>query len=453
MNAAISQGPVLVAVSGGLDSAVLLDVAVQVASEESRPLAVAHVNYGLRPEADDDEQFVRARAAEYGVPAHVLNDPFDAGPNLHDRARRHRYAFFERVAKDTGAVAVLTGHHADDHAETLLLQLFRGAGLAGLASLKPTRPLGETLLVRPLLRVSRQEIETYAKARGLTWRTDTSNLDPRFARGRLRTELLPQIEALYPGSTAAIARAARHLQALDETIIRTKLTKDLDAATLPEEDQPTNPPTHPPIHALRIHTLHIHTLQTHPPAWQRQLIHEALKRFLPDVPRDAAFVERVHGLIDAQVGRSVEAGAGRVWREPGRLRFEREPQTGFAPVELTFGQSAATPLGTVSISEPMEQDDAKQEPGAREGVFVSANALPAPLLLRPWRAGDRIRLPNLGRKRISDLLSEAKIPRADRPAVCVLEAGGEIVWVPGVRVADVGGSGWVVRLRWAPSRG
>lgn len=190
---------ILVAVSGGIDSVVLLDALQHLAPPLGLVLAVGHVNHALRgSEADADQRFVETLAAKRGLPVGVRAvDPQGARkigpsrirPSLEEAARELRYAALRAIAAELGSTVIATAHQADDQAETVLLRLLRGTGPDGLGGI-PERS-GDGLLVRPLLRVSRAEIEAYAVARQLTWREDASNASPAFARNRLRGEWIP----------------------------------------------------------------------------------------------------------------------------------------------------------------------------------------------------------------------------------------------------------------------
>lgn len=198
---------VVVAVSGGRDSRVLLDLLARLADDRALELVVAHVNHGLRGDASDaDETHVRETARALGLAfACRPVDPEAARrgsssrrrPSPEEAARDQRRAALAAIAREHGCRFVATAHHAGDQAETLLLRLLRGTGPDGLAGMRGVDPEGPW--IKPLLRVMPEEIQAWARARGLTWREDDSNRDPRFARNRLRHEWLPGLaEAFNP---------------------------------------------------------------------------------------------------------------------------------------------------------------------------------------------------------------------------------------------------------------
>jgi len=194
---------VLVAISGGVDSCVLLDGLAQLAHELGFTLAAGHVNHGLRgAESDADEACAADLAKHLGVAfaarrvaPRTLRErgPSRARPTLQEAARKLRHAALRELAGELGCTRIATAHTLDDQAETVLMRLFRGASPAGLGGIAECSPDG--VIVRPLLAVARAAIERRARERGLVWREDASNRDPHYARGRLRT-----------GNLAALAR-------------------------------------------------------------------------------------------------------------------------------------------------------------------------------------------------------------------------------------------------------
>ncbi len=196
-----------VAFSGGLDSTVLLFAACEIKPLTGRLRAV-HVHHGLVAHADDWARRARATCAELAVDCTVLNVnvAVGAGDSLEEQARVARYAALEAVV-GAGEI-LLTAQHRDDQLETLLLQLFRGAGVAGLASMPPVRAFGAGLHARPLLGFDRCDLHEYAERCGLRWHNDPSNEDYRFDRNFLRGSILPALRARWPGIAIAVARSA-----------------------------------------------------------------------------------------------------------------------------------------------------------------------------------------------------------------------------------------------------
>ena len=208
---------VLVAASAGIDSTVLAHALHALAQRLGLRLVLGHVNHGLRgAESDADQAFVEALGAKLGVPvlcrrvapqALRAGRPSRARPTLQEAARRVRYAALDEMAGAAGAERIATAHTLDDQAETVLLRLLRGTGPSGLGGIPERSPDG--CIVRPLLGVSRREIERFAAGRGLCWREDASNRDPAYARARLRRDWLRGLgEAFNPRWLRAVADLA-----------------------------------------------------------------------------------------------------------------------------------------------------------------------------------------------------------------------------------------------------
>jgi tRNA(Ile)-lysidine synthase len=208
--------PVVVLLSGGQDSVCLLDVAVRLAGPGAA--SALHVNYGLRDAAGADEGFCRALCAQLGVQldVHAVQRPDDAG-NLQAWARDVRLGAGARLAVARGA-RLATGHTASDQAETVLYRLAASPGRRALLGMAER----DGLLVRPLLRATREETAAHCTARGLSWRADASNADPAFARNRARAGLVPALRELHPSAERNVVRTAELLRdeaaVLDEVV-------------------------------------------------------------------------------------------------------------------------------------------------------------------------------------------------------------------------------------------
>ncbi len=271
----------MVGVSGGRDSVALLDALV---AGGARELIVVHVDHRLRAESGEDARFVQEFARRLGVEcivrrANVRRRAKARGLSLEAAAREARYEHFAQVAKQRGCRRVLLAHHADDQVETFLFNLFRGAGPAGLAAMRAasTRVVHGVALeiVRPLLGVWREEIDAYIAARGLAFREDLSNADPRHTRNRVRHELVPRLQKIFGRDVrGAVWRATEILRA----------EEDLLAAA-------------PELSAAAGDELCVATLRTLPLALQRRLLHAWLRGHgVPQVGFDA--IETVRRLIE-----------------------------------------------------------------------------------------------------------------------------------------------------------
>ncbi|TMC48997.1 MAG: tRNA lysidine(34) synthetase TilS [Chloroflexi bacterium] len=197
---------VLVACSGGPDSAALLDVLARLAPPRSLRLHVAHVDHGLRDGSAAEAEVVAALAERAGVPLYSMSVSVTPGPSLQDRARQARHRALRSQASRCGATAIALGHTADDQAETVLMRALTGATPRALAA------MGERdgMLARPLLRVWREQTAAYCRALGLEVVDDPSNSDPRFTRSRVRHELLPALETVFPAARRRLVALAEH---------------------------------------------------------------------------------------------------------------------------------------------------------------------------------------------------------------------------------------------------
>ena len=401
---------VLVAASGGVDSTVLLRTLVGL----GQPVVAAHVDHRLRDESADDGVFVAALAERLGVPVERLTVEVAPG-NVQAEARRARYAALADAARRHACGAVATGHTASDQAETVLAALARGAGLRGLAGMPRSRALASGVrLVRPLLDVSRAEVDAEARQTGWAWREDPSNETDIYGRNWLRHHVMPLLaEAMGEGvdqRIAASADAARSALAL--------VGRQRDAAS---------------DGAGR---LRLDALADLAAPVRLAVLAEAAADWAPEATRSRALVERLASLVDAEVGERVEAAGLRVWRERDVLRFETDATPG---LQGTLDVVALDGVPTTFGADPFEETvDADRAAGAVE--------------VRAWREGDRIRPLGLnGSQLVSDLLRDRGVPRADRPRVPVVLVEGEVAWVVGHRLAATVAVGPETRraARWA----
>ena len=393
----VPERPLLVMLSGGGDSVCLLDVAVRLGAE----VEALHVNYGLREEAGQDEAFCRELCGRLDVPVTVERVELPAEGNLQERAREARYELTERRASGDYAAA----HTATDQAETVLYRLAVSPGRRALLGMEPRRGR----LVRPLLQVTREETRAYCRNRGLEWREDPSNSDRRFARARVRHQLLEGLRSLGPAVERTIAETALVLR--DEAEV-------LDRAAADALESLGGGPA-----------VSLAELRAQPRGLARLVLRE-LAESAAGAPRSLSRGEADHLLRLGEEGgsRSLDLGGGlRAVVEYGTLRFtiEGEPRSP-EPVPLRIP-------GAVRFGDWEVQAHA----GAPGDVTVDAEALGAAATVRSWREGDRMRPVGLGgTKTLQDLFTDRKVPRALRRALPVVEAGGQVVWVAGVALDE-----------------
>jgi tRNA(Ile)-lysidine synthase len=362
---------VVVSVSGGPDSLALLSILREILPVVPLHLSVAHFDHGWRSDSRDDRDFVAAMAEQWGFDFHTARAP-DGMPRTENAARAARYAFLRQTAASTNSTAIALGHTQDDQVETLLLHLLRGSGSRGLSAMR--RRDGD--LARPLLDISRREIEAYLARLHLVARRDPSNDDPRFTRNRLRQQLLPAIDAFDPAARELLARTADILGEEDRYL----------------EDQVAQLPAAPPTDRDAFARL--------PPALQRRVI----RRLIPD----AGFRE-----IEAARTTPNLASVNSLPRPAGE------------------GQGAGL-LNATTCSCDRATFKARDQVG-----HLDADLVQPPLTVGTRKPGDRMRPLGLAApKRLQDILVDAHIPRHLRDSLPVVSDRDEIVWIPGVTVAE-----------------
>ena len=404
--------PLLVGVSGGPDSVALLAALVELGY---RPYVV-HLNHQLRGAASDaDAEFVRQLAGQYGRP--VCLAAVRVAPD-EEACRQARLNFFEQVATETGIQTLALAHTADDQVETFLLRLLRGAGPTGLTGILPDRPLGTLRVIRPLLTVKREDVLKYLCARGLKYREDASNIDRRFARNRIRHELLPLLEREYnPGIRAVLRRTAEILR--DEDACLTERVAKYGSTA----------------------TLSVRELLQLPVALQRR----ALRAWLGEVGfeeveavRQLAAAESPSGRVGAWVHREYDLlhktrGPG---TEPVTRRWllNTDRETVIAELGVAFVMECAD---SSALSPEKKRQSGDKSPHSKTERF-DANALGATPVLRTWQEGDRFQpLGMAGEKKLQDFFVDEKVPRHQRSRVLLLCAtDGRIAWVVGYRIAE-----------------
>ena len=440
----LRPGPLVVAVSGGTDSTALVLLLGELAPELGLDLHVAHFDHRTRPRASAaDASFVAALAARCGATIRVGRS--ERRPANEDDARRLRYEFLRRAAREAGARAIATGHTRDDQAETVLLHIARGSGLAGLAGMRPRRDD----IVRPLLGIGRTETALVCAEAGITPREDPSNRSLRFARNRVRRRVLPELERLNPEVRAALARLAdaaaevtdarqgliaRALEAarMDDGIALDRLDPELLAAAL--------------AHAWRQHTGRTLTA-THRAALLALASGRDGSAAL-DLPGGRAF--REYGLLrlgsaalSAAVA-SADAGGERAHDEAVPLRDgERVEWRGWTIGLSGVDGADEARSGRDEIHQLDEDAENERSSGSTWSHLDDARdrarfIVPAPagrLVVRARRPGDRLAGPI--RTKLQDLFVDAKLPARLRDShPLVVTEDGAVWWAVGLKHAE-----------------
>jgi len=405
---------ILVAFSGGADStALLLSMMELLAEGKIAGLCAAHLDHGIRgeaAEADRDwcERFCKERGvAFYAGRADAPGKAKSAGMTLEEAARVLRYEFLERARVQSGADCVAVAHHRDDQAETVLLHLLRGCGTTGLCGMK--RRSGT--IARPLLDVSRVEIEAYLTERGVEYRMDETNAVCDALRNRVRNELLPRLAAYQPRAAEALCRTAA-LCAIDEAYLE-------ERAREAERD-------------VRLDGgFDRKALAALPQAIGSRIVRSALMALRGDVTE--ADVRRVLALCGAQTGTCIElAGGFSAWADAKALHVGVYPAALDYEVPFCRFGETVTPAGTI-VSERVP---AYRTPRDGFEAFLSLDALPDDLVVRTRRPGDRFfPLGAPGERKLSDVLTDRKIPR-ERRDLALLCSGNEVYYAIGLTVSE-----------------
>jgi tRNA(Ile)-lysidine synthase len=420
-----------VAVSGGPDSVVMLDFLVQMAGEVGFELAVIHFNHHLRgAESDEDERFVRELARRYGVPffrgeARVAEEARKRRRNLEATARDFRYRFFLALIHQGKLDKVATAHTLDDQAETVLLHILRGTGTGGLGGIH--RSL-QNKVIRPFLALTRAEIEEEVENRDLRFRVDSTNLDTRFRRNKVRRELLPILEKEYnPEIKRLLSELATRARA-DEDFLDQQARERAGAWRLRENG------------AEKISRA---ALRHMPPALARRV----LRQMLAEVAGSRAGLTYRH--IDAVFRFALESQSGKGLQLPrgltARIEFDwlivsREHGNG---PSIEFVYDVVVP-GAISVAEIGQNvtfkivgaEDTDRGYNETEWPKLDPLKMPAQLVFRNWRQGDRY-CPSGSQKsvKVKELFRRHRVPLSERAHWPVLDSDQGIVCSRGLPAA------------------
>ena len=407
---------IVCALSGGGDSVVLLHCLLSLRQELEVSVAAAHFNHCLRgEESDGDEAFVRQLCADWGVELSVgRGDPRSlTGESPEEAARHLRYEF---LMEQEGWIA--TAHHGEDQIETVLLNLLRGTGLKGLCGMQPKNGR----LVRPMLEISKEEVETYLAENGLKCRFDSSNAADDALRNRLRHHVLPLLRQENPNLTAVFSRMTALLQQ-DEAYLEAKTAEILQKSAVKNG-------------------FDCACLTNAPPVLRRRAIRQLL-----EIPKPTQqHVEQVERLLmDCSGSASVDLPGGfTAIREYGVLRVERQSfAERFAAAALRPGQDVCLPeIGLrIALRGPVVLEE--ETPFA-----IRCDGEDIMVTVRPRQSGDRILLPG-GHKALKKWMIDCKIPAAQRDRVPVLADGQGIIAVyplgcDAARKAHRGDRAWII---------
>ncbi len=403
---------ILLGVSGGRDSVLLAHFFQQ----SGIRFGIAHCNFTLRgTEADADEQFCRQLAEEFRAPYfHArFNTREFAGSNrlsIQMAARELRFRWFETIREQNGYQYIATAHHQNDAIETTLLNLVRGTGIAGLHGIRPKRDR----IIRPLLFLTRQEIDQLTEENGIRYRDDLSNISTKYARNKIRLEVIPKLKELNPNLEETFEANNRRFTEL-ELLLR-ETVRSLSAKLLHKDGD--------------LICLSLNEVQKLSPL--HTLLYEILKPF--------GFTEAVTGdlarSLHGQSGLTFESGSHVLLIDRGNLLISAkqkaaQPSAMIGPedTEIRWNRSEMS-IRTGTQTGPEET--------APNRAAVDADLLVFPLTVRSWQQGDTFRpLGMNGTKKVSDFFVSRKVPLIRKSRVpIVVNGNGEIIWVAGMRLDD-----------------
>lgn len=450
----LPEETVVVGVSGGPDSLCLLHVLNCLCSEYRIQLHVAHLNHRIRgSEADADAAFVARLAEEWGLPCTVEARDVPALArerklSLEEAARRTRYAFLAEVAERVEAQRIAVGHNADDQTESVLMHWLRGAGLAGLRGMLPAISLSDYrlspspypfTLIRPLLEVTRAEIEAYCAEHNLQPRFDLSNLDTTYYRNRLRHELIPYLESYNPGIKEVVRRSARVI-ADDYAYLKAELDRLWPQVVVSESDS--------------VIKFDLAAWRSLPTSFQRSTLRQAIHR----LRRSLRNINWVH-VEDALVA-LLEKPAGTQVTLPQGLMLTMSYQTftvadeGYVelPTDLPLLAVDSLPLavpGTTRLPESLWYVEARLLSRSKLPLgwednpdpwraFLDHDVTGSELVLRRRQPGDRFQPMGLGggQTTLREFMINVKIPAQWRPLLPIVASPRHIVWLAGWRVDE-----------------
>lgn len=394
------DGKVIVALSGGADSVALLHILLSLHYE----CMAAHCNFHLRgEESERDEQFVRSLCGEWRVPLHVRQFDTEAYAranrlSIEMAARDLRYAWFRELAAREQAKAVAVAHHADDQAETVLMNLVRGAGLRGMCGM----PVRNGLVVRPLLCCTRQGIEDYLRTKQIPFVTDSTNTQTDYKRNKFRHIVLPMLEQINPGIRQTLAEERDHFAGYRQMV---QAYMEQAAARLVHQTDGR---------------LHIDTAGLLREPAPETVLYELLLPY----GFNATQARQLHAALDGTPGKRFESPTHYAIKDRAEIIIGRR-----ADCE----EAKPTIKTNVRNRRPTEIFPAADA----DVAFFDADKLRGPLSVRHWQAGDVFHPIGLkGKKKISDFFTDCKLDVQQKQEVWLVLSGTEVAWVAGHRIDE-----------------
>ncbi|RJO62313.1 tRNA lysidine(34) synthetase TilS [candidate division WS5 bacterium] len=416
-NKLIQKGDkVLVGVSGGIDSVVLLDILCNVRKKLNIQIAVAHINYGLRKESDRDAAFVGSLAKRYDVPIYTGKMKLQ-GSNLEERARDIRYSFFNKILGKKNFQKIAVAHHKNDMVETFFLNAARGSGLTGLVSMRPKTES----LIRPLLFATRSDIEDYAGKNSLKFVEDVTNKDLSIKRNLVRHKVIPSLSGINPDLVETIANEVENLRKAQDLL--SEITEKYYKKMANERKSSVS--------------LAVKDLQKLHPYLRSEVLRRSIfyvKRDLKNISRKN--IESILKLIESTHGTKKVMLPGRLIasRTYDKLNIERRTKSpAKMPKKMRLTPGKELTFGKWRLF--LEKGEAFRDEEDKSLVFLNIQK-ELKLLVRCRKPGDRITIGQGKTKSLQDIFVDAKIPQKERDAYPVIvNEDDEIIWIPDVRVS------------------
>ena len=435
---------VLVGVSGGPDSVALLQALITLTPKFDLRLGVAHLNHSLRlQESDNDARFVASLADKFDLPFYiqkvdVRKFQIDNKLSPEEAARRLRYNFYWETASKNGFNKIALGHHCDDNAELILMNLFRGSGPLGIAGIPPKR---DEQIVRPLIRLKRSDIIEFLESKELKYVSDRSNLDPKYLRNRIRHHLIPLLQTSYNPKIIETLNRLASIISLEEKWLDDIIQPVFNTAVLTEQENNLG------LSVPKLDGIH--------PAALRRVMRKAIQKIKGNLRR----ITYVH--IDSAT-RLLEKEPGNWSLDlPDRVRIRRRESVLFISKEtkalrdLKLKSGPDEPLAfEYHITQPetifVKEINAKikfseiraaalpdfRRAGHQTGFF-DMNRLSFPLVIRSFRPGDRFTpLGMRGTQKVKKFFINQKVPKDQRSKCPILLSQGKIIWVAGYRIDE-----------------
>lgn len=398
---------ILLAVSGGLDSMVLVDLCLKL----SLNISIAHCNFKLRAEESDaEERFVVDFAKNHNLT--VFSEQFDTNKFVENSkrsvqmaARQLRYDFFEQLRTQHHFDAILTAHHADDNLETFFINLNRGSGIDGLVGI----PKKNKHIIRPLLPFSRAQILSYAKANAVKWCTDSSNADVKYQRNHLRHELIPVLKTIFPSFMDALSSTQAHLKA-SQNLLQNHV-KDVEQQVIESSNSEE-------VHYSIVELKKLQPL--------RAYLHPLFHQF------GFTDYDELFNLVYAQSGKQIHSETHSILKNRSSLILTKKKSNERFYMTIE-NENAFINLNQFGVVLQLQRGSALKQ-SSQKTIFLDLDKIQFPLVLRSWSVGDFFHPSGMsGKKKLSKYFKDEKLSLIQKAKVLLLCSNEAIVWVVGMR--------------------